>query len=90
MATVRVMFTPSLFFTDKEIEENSGRKVNVQEIIEHPELYILGQTDDSLAEKLSYSECRIEDILSLKNLYEIEKITVKDKVKFFLGKIKFT
>ena len=81
MATVRVMYTPEIFYTDKEMEIREGRKMNVQEIVEHPELYILGQTDDTLAEKLSYTETRIEDI---QNLRHTSKLTRQQPAAYIL------
>lgn len=61
-----------------------GVNINVQEIVETPELYILGKTNDSLAEKLSYTETRLEDVTNLKTLSSCGK-TFNDQLRFFIG-----
>ena len=65
---------------------NKGVNINVQEIVESPELYILGKTNDSLAEKLSYTETRLEDLTNLKPL-SINRKVFDDELRFFIGTI---
>ena len=62
LITLRVCYSDKLFYTDEEMLTRTGKVIDVQELVESPEIYILGHTDDSLAEKLSYSETRVEDI----------------------------
>ena len=57
--TIRVIFTPKVFYTDSEMLASTGIVHDVQEIVETPAIYILGQTTDSLSEKLSYTETRL-------------------------------
>lgn len=66
-----------------------GVNVNVQEIVESPELYILGKTNDSLVEKLSYTETRLEDVTSLQALCFNGK-TFNDELRFFIGILLFS
>ena len=85
--TIRVIFTPKVFYTDSEMLASTGIVHGVQEIVETPAIYILGQTTDFLSEKLSYTETRLEDIKNLTPLM-IDGNTVTDEMRFFLGKFK--
>lgn len=40
---VGVMYDPAIHLTDKEFKENCGKEVEVQKIIEKPELYIVAR-----------------------------------------------
>ena len=42
-------------------------QVNVQQMVEKPNLYIFAKCRDSIAEKLSYVDARMEDIEELRN-----------------------
>ena len=66
--------------------KNKGVHINVQEIVESPELYILGKTNDTLAEKLSYTDTRMEDITRMENK-NINGKRVDDEVRFYIGRI---
>ena len=83
--TIRVMYTPKIFFADDEMLVKTGIIHDVQEIVETPSLYIIGQTNDSLAEKLTYTEARLDDIKNLTPL-RVDGKTITDKLRFFLGK----
>ena len=55
--TIKVMYSKDVVFTDSEMKAK-GKQISIEEVAEAPEIYILGQTADSLAEKLSYTETR--------------------------------
>ena len=64
-----------------------GSNIDVQEIVESPELYLLGKTSDKLEEKLTYTETRMEDIVNLSTPLEIDEKVLCDEWRFFTGKI---
>lgn len=65
--------------------KKNGVEVNVQEIVESPELYILGKASDTLGEKLSYTETRVEDVLGM-DVMSINGKTIVDELRFYIGK----
>ena len=83
--TVGVIYNKAIYYTDEEFFAVSGNQINVQELVEVPEIYILGHTRDFLAEKLTYTETRMEDILNLHEL-KIDQYSVQDCMRFFIGR----
>lgn len=73
LITTHVVYNPRIFYTDHEILEKTGKEIDIQEVVKSPEIYILGQTSESLAEKLTYSESRLDDVLRLKNTLTVDK-----------------
>ena len=67
------------------------KKVNEQSIVEQPEIYIVAQCQDNIAEKLSYVGNRREDTAELSIPLSVGDIKINDKLRFFTGLIfKFT
>ena len=62
-----------------------GGTWNVQEIVEKPQVYILGKADDSILEKLSYIETRAEDVKNLPLPTTINGQKIHDTLRFFQG-----
>ena len=61
------------------------KKINVQSVVEQPEIYIVAQCQDSIAEKLSYVSNRREDALDLAQPISIGNVKINDKLRFFIG-----
>ena len=83
--TTKVIYSSDIFYTNDEFEQITGKKLDVQSVVEQPEIYIVAQCHDSIAEKLSYSETRREDLLSMGEIMRIGDISIKDKMRFFQG-----
>ena len=83
--TVRVIYSSKMFFTDEEMFERTQKHYDVQSMVETPTLYIFGSTKDSLAEKLSYTETRLEDIKQLEIPLNVDGNEVFDIMRIFLG-----
>lgn len=83
--TIRVLYCNRIFYTDTEMNEKTNQEWNVQAIVETPELYMICNAEDSLVEKLSYTDTRLEDIKQLKKIIHIENDKVRDVMRFFLG-----
>ena len=84
--TVNVIYSKTIFFTDDEVFQISGKNVNVQSLVEQPFIYIFAQCSDSIAEKLSYVSLRREDILEMSLPLAVNHVLLKDKIRFFKGK----
>ena len=83
--TVRLVYNKEYSYTDEEMYEQKGIKYDVQEIVESPQLYILGQSDDTLADELTYTETRVEDIINIQPMTTTNNCIVNDEVRFFIG-----
>ena len=83
--TVKVIFSKDVFYTDEEMWNKFQKKINVQSVVEQPEIYIVPQCQDSIAEKLSYVSNRREDALDLAQPISIGNVKINDKLRFFIG-----
>ena len=63
--------------------------VDVQSLVERPEIYILASCDDIIAEKLSYVEARREDLLDLSTPITLGEVKIFDTMRFFQGILYF-
>ena len=72
----------------KKMKQRTGKVYNVQYLVETPEIYILDNANDSLAEKLSYTETCLEDIKQME-IPMIINVEILDTMRIFLGKLKF-
>ena len=70
------MYNPAVFYTSKEYKELTGCNVNVQSVVEQPELYIIGRCKSN-DEQLSYIETRIECLEELKTDLQLSSIDEK-------------
>ena len=83
---IRIAYDQALFYTPAEIYELTGKHVDVQEVVETPEVYILARARDTILDKLSYIHTRAEDIKELS--YHVKSSSgaeIKDLMRFFCG-----
>ena len=81
---VSQIFDPALFYTDEEYFQISGKNVNVQAIVEKPELYILARCPGT-DEQLAYTDTRLEDLFDLTNCITVDGLEFRDIMRFFKG-----
>ena len=86
--TVKVLYTKRLFVTDSEYKTTTGKTADVQSLVEQPFIYVMAQCSDSIAEKLSYIALRREDVMEMVTPMYIDGTIVKDRMRFFQGKMK--
>ena len=84
--TAKVIFSDSIYFTDEEILRKTGKEINVQSVVEQPEIYIFAHCSDKTSEKLSYVPFRREDILEMSFPLKIEGVVIKDTMRYFQGR----
>ena len=58
LITIKIIYDKRFYLTSEETQQ----KVDVQAIVEEPEVYIFARSRDTLEEKLSYCETRQEDM----------------------------
>ena len=83
---VACLYDPALFYTNEEYQRKTKRKVDVQTIIDSPEVYIVARSSSSDLEQLSYVETRLECLeeISLPLATE-EGEEIVDVMRFFHG-----
>ena len=84
--TTKVIYSTKIFYTDEEMFERTGRVIDVQSLVEQPEIYIVAQCNDSIAEKMSFVSERRDDILKMGSSLTIDDVIVNDEMRFFQGK----
>ena len=81
---VHTLYDPAIHLTDEEYKIKTGKSVNVQSIIEKPELYIVARCKSN-DEQLAYVETRTACMLDLRDKLSIEGIDICDRIKLFKG-----
>lgn len=86
LITVNVVYDEALFFTDKEIEEQGKANVDVQSLVERPQVYILARCGSSEAEQLAYINTRKACLESLNNKMVMSSgVEITDVMRLFHG-----
>ena len=85
---VNIIYDPAVFYTSDEYEKKFNFKVDIQKIIEAPELYIIGRCANS-DEQLAYIGTRFSCLEDLQNGLQLDEdhdnIILDDKMRFFHG-----
>ena len=86
MILISPIYDPAFYYTPEEVERQKGLKVDVPNLVEKPEINILGRSTSSLEDQMLYSECRRQ---CLEDLQVVLKTTagtpVVDVLRFFHG-----
>ena len=82
---VAVMYDSAVFLTDQEYQEKSSISINVQSIIEKPQLYILARCPSN-EQQILYSEERMLDISMLTSpIISSNSVEINDQLRIFKG-----
>ncbi len=85
LVTVACIYDSAFYFTQEEMRKK-GLDIDVQTVVEKPEVYILGRSNSSLADQARYNEVRRNDLCSLvTTLKTKEGMEVTDVMRFFHG-----
>ena len=79
---VHTLFDPAVHLTNEEYKSKTGKTVNVQEIIEKPELYIVARCKSN-DEQLAYVDTRTVCLKDLEKNLQIYGIDIVDRMRFF-------
>ena len=89
--TVHVMYDPAVFFTSEEYKAMTGYDIDIQKVIETPEIYIVGRCKSN-DEQLGYIDTRVECLKELKNELQLglidenlTGISLNDSLRMFKG-----
>ncbi|XP_022803764.1 uncharacterized protein LOC111341076 [Stylophora pistillata] len=67
LLTVNAVFDKALYFTNKEMEDQGKGNVDVQSLVEWPQVYILARCGSAEAEQIAYINTRKACLQGLKN-----------------------
>ncbi|CAC5403196.1 unnamed protein product [Mytilus coruscus] len=84
---ISYMYDSANFLTSKEyLERNPTIKdIDIQKIVERPQLYILGQSASTDQDQRTYIQTRMEDIVELSEGSKFQDVTFTDKIRIFSG-----
>ena len=80
------LYDQATFYTNSEYEAITGKKVNIQSLVEAPSLYIVARSSSCDEDQLCYIETRLDCLEELLDpTTTTTGITVADKMRFFHG-----
>ena len=83
---ISCLYDSAVFYTNEEYEAKMKRKVDIQTIIESPEVYIVGRLSSSDSEQLAYVDSRLECLEEISlPLKTREGQEIHDVMRFFHG-----
>ena len=60
LVLVTPIYDEAFYYTDREIMESTGKNINIQSIVERPEIHIIGRSGASIANQMLFNKCRQE------------------------------
>ena len=86
LVLVSGMYDPAFYHTPDEMKSKTGKVIDVQGIVECPELHIIGRSTSTLKDQLKYVECRKQCMLEMGAPISLANgVVVTDIVRFFHG-----
>lgn len=86
LVLITPIYDPVFYLTPEEMEQKSGVYMDVQGIIEQPEVHIIRKSSSSIAEQTMFNECRQECLKEIgEAVHTSFGITVNNTVRFFHG-----
>lgn len=67
LVLISAIYDPAIYYTPEEMEATTGRKVDVQSLVELPEIHIIGRSTSSIEDQLKFNECRVESLADMAN-----------------------
>lgn len=81
LLTVNAIYDPAFYYTSEELNG-----LDVQELVEKPQIYLLARCRDTTEDQLLYSETRLDDIQQFDmEITSSHNIPVKDVCRMFHG-----
>ena len=86
LIVVGIVYDPLVFYTDSELAESHKTKMNVQELVEQGEIYIMTHCSSSSADQAGLTPERVACLDTLSDPITTESgIKIYDTVRFFKG-----
>lgn len=86
LMTIHVLYDSAVFLTTDEYKRKTGETINVQAIIEEPELYILCLSSSSPSDQLATISDRLDCLTDLQTPVKTSTgIDIRDNLRYFIG-----
>lgn len=86
LLTVNAVYDEALYFTNKEMEDQGKGNVDVQSLVERPQVYILARCGSAEAEQIAYINTRKACLEGLKNkVVTSNGVQITDVMRLFHG-----
>lgn len=82
---LRELYDPAIHMTRDEYKNKTGLEVNIQSVIEEPQLYIMGHSGCTDADQMMFIPTRRQCLYSLSQPIEKDGIPIKDRMRFMNG-----
>ena len=84
--TVNCLYDEAFYYTKDELRQKTGDDIDVDALIQKPNVYILARCSDKLIDQLCYVNNRVEDLTDLKDpVISTRNAPVTDIMRFFHG-----
>ncbi len=85
MMLISTVYDSAFYYTSEEIKQK-GVDIDVQTIVEMPEIHILARSGSSLHDQRMFNECRRQSLTKFSStIYTQKGIPIKDNIRFFHG-----
>ena len=86
LLTVNFLYDTAFFLSREELKSAKGIDIDIEKVVQRPQVYILGRCSDKLVDQLCYIANRVEDLQELEDQIESEcNALVTDVMRFFHG-----
>ena len=83
---VTPIYDEAFYYTAEEMEQRTGFRMNVQTLVERPEIHIIGRSGASITDQMQFNQCRQDCMRATSQPIETEsKIAISDVIRFFHG-----
>ena len=82
LVLVSCIYDPAFYYTHEELQTR-GITLDVESVVEEPEIHILGRSKSSLRDQCMFSECRVDCLLEMSPISISEDVLVADIMHFF-------
>ncbi|CAH1277639.1 Hypp9731 [Branchiostoma lanceolatum] len=85
LVTVHALYDPAIHYTSEEMRQQ-GKPMDVQSVVEAPEVYLLARCKSTIADQLKYVRCQREDIKAMQDT-NYQDVKIRDVVRYFTGDV---
>ena len=86
LITIKTAYDPAVFYTNEELKSTDHEKLSIQEIIEKPEIHIVGFSTSSHSSQANFIPDRLDCLTDLNEIIKTPTgIEITDTMRFFIG-----
>ena len=85
LITIKTVYDPAVFYTNEELKSTDHEKLFIQEIIEKPEIHIVGFSTSSPSSQANFIPDRLDCLTDLNEIIKTPTgIVITDNMRFFI------